>query len=112
MMQLRPHQAITPLDRPVPLLRLVNGPAVKLGDVVVDRHRRENLSWRHRVFRVHVAPPEHRLDAPQCAHPTVQPEHVAQRRVDASLVPVVRGRQRAVGGQLGIEEGEQAATPN
>lgn len=58
---------------------------------------------------VHVAPPVHRLGAPQRAKAPMVAQHRAYLRVDAALDPVVGRRQGPVNRQLGVEEREQDA---
>ena len=79
-----PHRGIVPLQ----FLSLVE-PLVDGGDRAVRRHDAQDLGGGQGIRRVHMAPPEDRLDPPLHGEASVVPQHGSELRVDPSFDAVV-----------------------
>lgn len=69
--------------------------------VDIGRHLPQEIGCPHGALRVHAAPPEHRLHAPELRHPPVLPAQRPQLRVHPTLYAVVGTGQRPLRGEGG-----------
>ena len=109
MVHLVPDGPVAPLDGAVRFLGVGRVGLVEHVDVVVGGHGGQDLGGALGALRVHVAPPEDRLDPAQLAHPAVVAHHVAQLGVHPSLDPVVGPGHRALRAKPRVEVGEHGA---
>lgn len=105
-MELLPHRPVAPRG-PVATLRVPRVQLVQQVDVLVGGHRPQHLRRPFGALRVHVAPPEDGLHAPELAEAPVVAQHRPQLRVDPSLDHVVRAGQRPLRRELGVEVREE-----